>query len=474
MGDVTSDAVLDTEQFKDIVGSINIDDFNKQCGIKTRLHTGQKDMADLFTKENRKHWNVAVICASRRIGKSFFIRQQAKVELMYPNASVAIISANSTKLAKDHLDSIYADFMSHPILKKEVHYSKADGTLKIPRLNSTLVVASSNNYTASLVGRAFSVLIFDEAGLISPINLLKEMVDILSPTLLTYKQYDDTKCNVGKIVLVSTPRGVQMQTPFGKHAYKGEVKQDKHITIKKTIYDNPFLTKDQIENLKKNTPEDVWNQEYMVKFGENNTSVLHRFDAHRHIKKIDKKWLKENNQDLTLITSSDYGIVDGAGILICLYHNPSGVYYFIEEFYTKDMIISEFIEKIISMEEKVKKQYDIPTKNCCSYTDPSRCKEMAIEAKKKYGYNIQRGLNSRDLGFDTLNQLLQTDKIVLDETLNTTIDHWAMVTFKETSQGISNQYERSGINHHGEMIDCGRYCVATNEQMNRKVGVLVI
>lgn len=88
--------------------------------------------------------------------------------------------------------------------------------------------------------------------------------DILSPTL---------KARGKKCIFVSTPLG--MNNPLYE-MYRRGLSDDfpKYTSIKKTIYDDGFITQDEIEEIKKSIPEISFKQEYLCEWLEDGNTFF--------------------------------------------------------------------------------------------------------------------------------------------------------------------------------------------------------
>ena len=78
-----------------------------------------------------------------------------------------------------------------------------------------------------------------------------------------------------KVVMCSTPNGTD--NFFYNHVVYGYEKRPGYITKKITIYDNPFVTEEQISEIKQQIPERIFQQEYLAEFLDGSGSVFVKF-----------------------------------------------------------------------------------------------------------------------------------------------------------------------------------------------------
>ena len=178
--------------------------------------------------------------------------------------------------------------------------SKSDGiyhTLTCGISGSHLSFFSAEQADA-IRGQTFDYLIIDEAAFMRSDPENDIWYNVLWPTV---------KVRGAKIVMISTPRG--KNGFFYDYAVRALQGEKKFKYIKRTIYGDGLITKEEIEALKKNYPPLAWKQEYMCEFLDNAISAIPDFEKAFKIFNYDNdrpQWigidLSANGEDNTIVT----------------------------------------------------------------------------------------------------------------------------------------------------------------------------
>ena len=178
--------------------------------------------------------------------------------------------------------------------------SKSDGvyhTLTNGWTGSHLSFFSAEQADA-IRGQTFDYLIIDEAAFMKSDPENDIWYNVLWPTV---------KVKGKKIVMISTPRG--KNGFFYDYAVRALQGEKKFKYIKRTIYDDGLITKEEIEALKKNYPPLAWKQEYMCEFLDNAISAIPDFEKAFKQFTYDNdrpQWigidLSANGEDNTIVT----------------------------------------------------------------------------------------------------------------------------------------------------------------------------
>jgi hypothetical protein len=196
-----------------------------------KLDENQKTIYNFFKSNDKK---ITVLACSRQMGKSFMLCTMALEEcLSAPNRVVKII-APEVKMVKTILRPIMRELLMdcpedlQPKLRPNEHiYRFANG--------SEIQMAGTDNGNAENIrGTKAHLCIVDEAGFCSDLDYIVK--SILLPTTTTTK---------GRIILSSTPAKTN-DHEFIKFWQKAELDS---AFIKRTIFDNPRLTKEDIDQL---------------------------------------------------------------------------------------------------------------------------------------------------------------------------------------------------------------------------------
>lgn len=465
--------ILEESEYRKHAGSIHpavlAESINKE------LSKPQKEIAEYFTTEGRQNWQELFVLASRRLGKSWMLRLLSTSELFTPYGKAAVISPGSTKLALEHLDVIATDLKRTPV-EKELGISVRRQERKIISsvLNSSITFTSEEAFQDDLIGRSVSTLFVDEMCLFRP-NKWEEIYQLIEPTMNSYGVYE-TGMRVGKFVYITTPRGILGATPQSRKYQEGLLRKNGVVSLKYTIYDNPFMSPEEIELKRKTTNLSTWNQEYLCEWGENVTSVLHKFRIETHV--ADKRaFIKQHGSKATLVIGLDQGMRDGNAACFMIHIPEIDTYFIVDEYYKKQELPRDFVKVVKRKEEEIKAEFGIDNKNVNRFYDPSAAvlAKEAIEQK----YYLTRAVNDIDAGFTYLNGLLegtpdQGVQLFVDPRCKETQRQFAFASFKETSTGMSNQFAHDSEGTHFDVLVAARYAAYTNKIYGRKTFISVV
>ena len=200
--------------------------------LQFMMHAGQLEMYNIY--QNSPDNSILVWLLARQSGKSFNFGIIAAIEcLAKPNVIVKILT--DTKLhAKTIFEpifrQIYEDFPED--LRPEYI---ASSFVYIFKNGSQIQLAGSDGNSAErLRGQKSDLVLVDEGGFCS--NLYYNVMSVLVPT---------TTHTGGRVIIASTP------SPDPDHDFVEfvEIAEQNKLLTKKTVYDNPLLTKDQIDNI---------------------------------------------------------------------------------------------------------------------------------------------------------------------------------------------------------------------------------
>lgn len=196
-----------------------------------KLDENQMEMYKFVQNTDKK---ITVIGASRQVGKSFFLCTLAIEEcLKNPNRLVKMI-APEVKMVKRILRPLMREILLDCPEDMVPEYKTADYIFKFKNGSEIQIAGTDNGHAESIRGTKAHLCIIDEAGFCSDLRYIVN--SILIPTTTTTQ---------GKIILSSTPPKSN-DHDFVRFWQQCEMQGS---FIKKTIYDNPRLTKKDIEQL---------------------------------------------------------------------------------------------------------------------------------------------------------------------------------------------------------------------------------
>ena len=239
------------------------------------LSKSQQEVYDLV--QDKKYKYITVVF-SRQSGKTVLMLVLCIQWMFQKNMSIAYICRNFV-LSK----RLYKELIK--ILPKEIIKSANGTDLSIESIYGSTLNFYSAEQGASLRGQTFNYMICDEFAFhkMEQPDGTHLWNDILSPTL---------KARGKKCIFVSTPLG---KNNIFYEMYQRGLSDEfpKYASILKTIYDDGFITNDEIEEIKKSIPELSFKQEYLCEWIDDGISFFQGFSECFDIDKISngKCWI---------------------------------------------------------------------------------------------------------------------------------------------------------------------------------------
>ena len=239
------------------------------------LSKSQQEVYDLV--QDKKYKYITVVF-SRQSGKTVLMLVLCIQWMFQKNMSIAYICRNFV-LSK----RLYKELIK--ILPKEIIKSANGTDLSIESIYGSTLNFYSAEQGASLRGQTFNYMICDEFAFhkMEQPDGTHLWNDILSPTL---------KARGKKCIFVSTPLG---KNNIFYEMYQRGLSDEFPIyaSILKTIYDDGFITNDEIEEIKKSIPELSFQQEYLCEWIDDGLSFFQGFSECFDIDKVSngKCWI---------------------------------------------------------------------------------------------------------------------------------------------------------------------------------------
>lgn len=240
-----------------------------------KLSKSQQEVYDLV--QDKKYKYITVVF-SRQSGKTVLMLVLCIQWMFQKNMSIAYICRNFV-LSK----RLYKELIK--ILPKEIIKSANGTDLSIESIYGSTLNFYSAEQGASLRGQTFNYMICDEFAFhkMEQPDGTHLWNDILSPTL---------KARGKKCIFVSTPLG---KNNIFYEMYQRGLSDEfpKYASILKTIYDDGFITNDEIEEIKKSIPELSFKQEYLCEWIDDGISFFQGFSECFDIDKVSsgKCWI---------------------------------------------------------------------------------------------------------------------------------------------------------------------------------------
>lgn len=199
-------------------------------GILTwKLHAAQKE---LYTSVHNTNEKVNVITCARRFGKTYLLAVMAIEEcLKKPNTIVKFI-APKQKQIKTIIKPLVRDICADAPKACRPSFKAHEMSYVFDNGSEIQLAGSDSGNAESIRGGQTTICIVDEAGFCDDLEYIVN--SILIPTTLHTN---------GKVILISTP-AKSPDHPFMKFMERAEQQGN---LIKKTIFDNPLLNVQQID-----------------------------------------------------------------------------------------------------------------------------------------------------------------------------------------------------------------------------------
>jgi phage terminase large subunit-like protein len=209
-----------------------------------------------------------VLVAGRRFGKTTLAVNELFMNAMKSPCSLNYYIAPTYRQAKQ-----IAWKMLKTIVPEEIISKANESELIIEFVNSSTIELKGCDNPDSLRGVGVSFVVVDEYAVVS--NAENLWAEVLRPMLI------DTG---GRALFIGTPKGLNH---FYSLFQKGEAEQDGFKSYRFTSYDNPYIDRKEIDLMKDELPERIFQQEVMTSFLVSSQNVL--------IKIEDLEALKGNN-----------------------------------------------------------------------------------------------------------------------------------------------------------------------------------
>lgn len=202
--------------------------------LRWKCHAVQKIMYDLFYQAEPRSTFVWLL--ARQTGKSVLLSILALEEaIRNPNSIIKF--ATDTKIhAESVLQPIFTMLLEDCPDQIRPTYNQQKFTFIFPNGSQIQLAGTDNKHYEKLRGQKAQLVLVDEAGFCN--DLEKVIESVLIPT---------TTHTGGKLIMASTP---PEQTDHDFIKFIEQAEENKRLT-KKTIYDNPLLTKKDVEDIEK-------------------------------------------------------------------------------------------------------------------------------------------------------------------------------------------------------------------------------
>ena len=304
-----------------------------------KLHSTQLEMYNAIMANTKKKF---VINCSRRLGKSFLMCIIALEHAIQNPRSQIKMAAPSQKAITRIITPLMRDILQDCPKHLQPRYKLHDSTWVFPNGSQIDMAGSEQNQADRLRGTACDFFVCDEAAFCSDLAYLVE--SIISPQMLTRPN--------ARTILASTPP-VTPDHPFVSKYMKIAIAQGAYLH--RTIYDNPMLTPDTIE-------------EYMIEAGGEDSTTWKREYLAQVVTETEDALLPEaSEQDIMSeviteirrpvhylpFTAMDLGYLDYTGVLFGYYHFPAGKLVIEDEILVNKMTSAQIVAAVLEKEREL-------------------------------------------------------------------------------------------------------------------------
>ena len=270
------------------------------------LHDVQKRMhADFAASQAKKY----VVNSARRLGKSYWLCVLAQEwARQHPESQIKFASETQRSVKKIILP-LMRQIMETCPKHLRPNFKAHDGVYEFSNGSEIHIAGAAMDQADSLRGTACDLAIVDEAGFIENLEYLIDSV--LLPQTLTRPN--------ARIVLASTPSRTPDHPFISKYMAQA---MEAGAYSRYTIYDNPLLTPETIEEFKKEAGGEqttTWRREYLAEIVTETANALFPEASDSDLMR-DVVQVVERPKFFIPMTSVDLGYTDFTGILFGYYH----------------------------------------------------------------------------------------------------------------------------------------------------------
>lgn len=278
---------------------------------------------------NNPKYRFVTAAVSRRVGKTTIANIVAQLVTLVPNCNVLIISPNYS------LSSISFEEQRRLIKHFDLEVERDNAKDKIISLsNGSTVRMGSTSQADSVVGRSYSLILFDEAALAAG---GKEAFEVaLRPTLDTPNS---------KAIFISTPRG--RNNWFAEYYYNGYSDLpafSKWASIHADFRENPRASEDDINEARATMSAAKFAQEYEASFS-TYEGQIYNFDRDKCVYSFEG--------DAEYLMGIDIGFKDPTAMVVIAFDGEK--FYVVDEYLENKKTTDQYAAACKELEEK----YDV-------------------------------------------------------------------------------------------------------------------
>lgn len=408
------------------------------------LDSSQKELYNLFYNSSHK---VQTWLLARRSGKTYALCVLALEQcIKYPNSIVKFVSPTKTQV-QNNVRPLFRSILENCPDDIKPEFKQKDYIYYFANGSEIQLAGTDNQHAEKLRGGDSHIAFVDEAGSCTDLEYI--IKNIILPTTLITK---------GKIILASTPP-IESEHDFIKYIEEADLRGS---LIKKTIWDNPRITPEQLEELKQELGgegTEAWRRECLCEIIKSaNTSCVPEFTQDLE-KEVVKDWPKPPFYDCYV--GMDLGGRDLTVVLFGYYDFRAG------KVIIEDEIVMNFAEAGNNIE---KLSSDIVKKEDVLWLDPytnevkkpyirsSDINYMVTNEIRKYSNNrvvfLPAKKDDKDAALNNLRVMIGGHKVIINPRCKTLVRHLKNVKWANKNK---ETFARSPDDGHYDAVDALKY-----------------
>jgi hypothetical protein len=280
---------------------------------------------------NCPKYRFLVAAVGRRIGKTTISNIIAQLVTLVPNSHALIMSPNYS------LSTISFEEQRKLIKLFDLEVVRDNMKDRVLELaNGSTVRMGSVSQVNSVVGRSYTVILFDEAALTSDGQEAFEIA--LRPTL--------DKPN-SKAIFISTPRGrMNWFAGYFNNGFSDSPSFNKWVSVHASYHENPRVSLEDIEEARATMANGKFEQEYLASFS-SFEGQIYKFDTDKF------SYVLEDTSAFEFFMGIDIGFKDATAMIVLGYNGE--VFYAVDEYQESQKTTNEYALACKELESK----YDV-------------------------------------------------------------------------------------------------------------------
>lgn len=414
--------------------------------LSWKLDVTQKELYKLYYESDFK---VQTWLLSRRQGKTYTLCVLAlEMCLQKPNSIVKFVSPTKIQV-NNNVRPLFKKLLEDCPNELQPHFKANDYIYYFPNGSEIQLAGTDSKHAEKLRGGDSHAAFVDEAGSCDDLdNVVKS---ILLPTTLITK---------GKIILAGTPPA-DADHEFLRYIEEGE---SRGSLIKKTVHDNPRITKEQLEELEVElggTESDAYKRELMCEIVKDPTrAVLPEFTKELE-QELVQEWTRPPHFEA--YESMDLGFKDLTVVLFAYYDFRNNKVVIEDElvvdFKKPNMGIDVLVKAIEDKEKQLwfnplTNEQKVPYKR---FSDINYIVTNEIKKQSNYKINFSTvDKTDSEAAINGIRERLQKRQIIINPRCEVLLTHMRNVRWRSADKSV---FARSPDSGHYDAVDALKYLI---------------